>query len=184
MPDHARDMPLQTSQRAAFALPCTVARGIVYLSDPALVLGALPSVERVIQRQRGAFRVTLAPIHVPGVALQPAAEVVFTATDAQVTIRSIAEELHDLQPGEVAARIVGLFVVAPTDTGCGVRASLRIAASVPARVLPPLIPRIIARRTAETVLALRIKQEVQAMVRALVQGYSAWESSEFDDRSS
>lgn len=178
MPEHAADMPLQTSQRASFALPCTVARGIAYLSDPAVVFGALPSVERVIQRQRGTFRVTLAPIHVPGVALRPAAEVAFATADTQVTVRSVREEPHDLLPGEIAARVVGLFVLTPTAAGCGVQASLRIEASVPGRALPSLVPRIIAQRTAETVLTLRIKQEVQTMVRALVQGYGAWERVE------
>ncbi len=171
MPDHAADIPLQTSQRAAFALPCAIARGVAYLSDPSVVLGALPSVERVVQRQCGTFRLTLAPIHVPGVALRPAAEVVFAATDAQVTVRSVAAEPHDLQSGEVAARVVGLFVLTPTAAGCGVQALLHIVAYVPARVLPPLMPRIIAQRTAETLLTLRIKQEVQAMVRTLVRGY-------------
>ncbi len=181
MPEHAADMPLQTSQRASFALSCSVARGIVYLSDPAVVFNALQSVERVVQRQHGTFRVTLAPIHVPGVALRPAAEVAFATTDTQVTVRSIGEEPHDLQPGEVAARVVSLLVLTPTAAGCGVQASLRIEASVPGRALPSLVPRIIAQRTAETVLALRIKQEVQAMVRALVQGYGAWEDLEFED---
>jgi len=166
MPVHARDIPLQTSHGASFALPCTAARGVIYLSDPSVVLGALPSVERVVQRQCGTFRVVLAPIHVPGVALRPAAEVVFAATDAQVTIRSIAEEPHDLRPGEVVAHVVGLFALTPTAAGCGVQASLWIAARVPTRLLPPLMPRIIAQRTAETLLTLRIKQEVQAMVRA------------------
>ncbi len=183
MPEHASDLSLQTSQRAFFALPCAVVRGIAYLSDPAIVLGALPSVERVIRRQRGTYRLTLAPIHVPGASLRPAAEVRFAATDSQMAVRSIAEEPDDLQPGEVAARVVGLFVLTPTDTGCGVHVSLRIAARVPAHLLPFLMPRIIAQRTAETVLTHRMKQEVQIMTRTLVRGYTAWEGSEFGGRS-
>lgn len=184
MPEHAGDLPLQTSQRATFALPCTVARGIAYLGDPAVVLGALPGVERAILRQRGTYRLVLAPIRAPGIALRPAAEVEFAATDSGVVIRSVAAEPHALQPGEVAARIVGLFRLAPTATGCGVRASLRIGARVPVRLLPPLMPRIIAQRTAEAVLTRRIKQEVQAMVRTLVRGYTLWEGSGFGVRSS
>ena len=90
MPRYAADMPLQTHQRAAFVLPCTVARGITYLSDPAIVLGAMPSVERIVLRQRGTYRLTLAPIRAPGVSLRPAAEVVFTTTDSRVIIQSIA----------------------------------------------------------------------------------------------
>ena len=178
MPEHASDLSLQTSQRASFALPCVMARGIAYLSDPAIVLGAMPSVERVIQRQRGTYRLMLAPIHVPGVSLRPAAEVRFTTTDSQVAVRSVAEEPNDLQPGEVAARVVGLFGLTPTATGCGVHASLRIAAYVPANVLPSLMPRIIAQRTAETVLIRRMKQEVQVMTRTLVRGYTLWEDPE------
>ncbi|MGH8164170.1 MAG: DUF1997 domain-containing protein [Rhodanobacteraceae bacterium] len=184
MSEHASDLSLQTSQRAFFALPCVVARGIAYLSDPAIVLGALPSVERVILRPHGTYRLTLAPIHVPGVSLRPAAEVRFATTDSQVAVRSVAEEPNDLQPGEVAARVVGLFALTPTATGCGVHASLRIAARVPAHLLPSLMPRIIAQRTAEAVLIRRMKQEVQMMTRTLVRGYSMWEGSEFGVRGS
>ncbi len=184
MTERAGDMPLQTSQHAAFALPCTVARGIAYLSDPTIVFGALPGVERVIQRQRGAYRVTFAPIQVPGISLRPAAEVTFAMTDGQVAIRSIAEAPHALRSEEVATRVTGLFVLTATATGCDVHASLRIATSVPARVLPSLMPRIIAQRTAETVLSRRIRQEVQMMTRALVQGYARWERSEFKVRGS
>jgi uncharacterized protein DUF1997 len=184
MPEHTREIALETSQRAAFALPCAVARGIAYLSDPAVIFGALPSMERVIQRQHGAYRLMLGPIHVLGVSLRPAAEVEFATTDAQIAIRSIAAEPHDLQPGEVAARITGRFVLTPTATGCGVRASLRVAARVPARVLPPLVPRVIAQRTAATVLTRRITQEVRTMTRTLVQGYTMWEGSEFGVRGS
>lgn len=178
MPERTGDLPIRTTQRAAFALPCPVPRGIAYLGDPAVVLGALSSVERVIQRQRGSFRVTLAPVHIPGITLRPAAEVVFAIEEGRVTIRSIPEEPHALQPDEVAARISGLFALAPAPGGCTVRASLTIAADVPARVLPPLMPRVIAHRTAEAVLTLRMKQEVAAMTRTLVRGYPAW-SSEF-----
>ena len=178
MPEHATDMPLQTSQRAAFALPCTVARGIAYLSDPATVLSALPSVERIIQRQRGTYRVMLAPIHVPGVSLRPAAEVIFTTTESQVCIQSVAEEPHDLQASEVATHIYGLFILTPTATDCSVHASLRVTATIPARTLLPFMPRIIAQRTAEAILTIRIKQEVQMMTRALVRGYAAWEPVE------
>lgn len=178
MPEHAADMPLQTSQRAAFALPCPVARGIAYLSDPAAVLSALPSMERIIQRQRGTYRLVLAPIHLLGVSLRPAAEITFATTESQVMIRSIAEEPSDLQPGEVVAYVIGRFILKPTEAGCITQASLRIAATIPARVLPSMVPRIIAQRTAETVLTLRIKQETQMMTRSLVRGYAAWEHSE------
>jgi hypothetical protein len=174
MPEHASDLSLQTSQRASFALPCVMAHGIAYLSDPAIVFGAMPSVERVIRRQRGTYRLMLAPVHVPGLSLRPAAEVRFAVTDSQVVVRSIAEEMDDLQPGEVAARVVGLFALTPTATGCGVQASLRIAARVPAPLLPSLMPRLIAQRTAKAVLTRRMKQEVQIMTRTLVQGYTVY----------
>lgn len=184
MTERAGDLPLQTSQHAAFALPCIVACGIAYLSDPTIVLGALPGVERVIQRQQGTYRVMFTPIQVLGVSLRPAAEVTFATTDGQVAIRSIAATPHDLQISEVATRVAGLFVLMATATGCDVHASLRVAASVPARVLPSLMPRIITQRTAETVLSRRIKQEVQMMTHTLVQGYGAWKRSEFDVRCS
>lgn len=178
MPEHAGDMLLQTSQRTAFALPCTVTRGIAYLSDPAIVLSALPSMQRIIQRRQGAYRLVLAPIHVLGVSLRPAAEITFATTESQILVRSIMEEPHDLQPGDVAARVTGRFTLRPTDTGCNGDASLRVAATIPARFLPPLMPRIIAQRTAETVLIRRMKQEVLTMTRALVQGCAAWEHAE------
>lgn len=184
MPERTGELPLRTSHRATFALPCSTERGIAYLSDPTIVLGALPSVERAIQRQRGTYRLILTPIHIPGVSLRPAAEVRFAATDTQVAVRSIAEELDDLQSGEVTARIVGLFALTPAARGSTVHASLRIAARVPAYAMPPLMPRIIALRTAETVLIRRIKQEVQMMTRTLVRGYSSWEGSEFAVQSS
>lgn len=176
MPEDGNDLPLRTNHHAAFALPCAVARGVAYLSDPAAVLGALPSVERAIHRQRGTFRVTLAPVAIPGVSLRPAAELVFTTGPDCVTIESVPEEPHDLQPGEVTTRIAGHFVLTPTRVGCTVQASLRVDADVPAHVLPPHMPRIIAHRTAETVLALRMKQEIAAMTRALLNGYAAWEA--------
>ncbi len=184
MTERAGEMPLQTSQHAVFALPCTMARGVIYLCDPTIVLGALPGVERVIQRQQGAYRVTFAPIQALGVSLRPAAEVTFAVTDGQVAIRSITEAPHNLQASEVATRVTGLFVLIATATGCDIHASLRIAASVPARILPSLMPRIIVQRTAETVLSRRIKQEVQMMTRTLVQGYAAWECAEFGVRGS
>jgi hypothetical protein len=53
---------------------------------------------------------------------------------------------------------------------------LPFAATVPASDLPPLMPRIIAQRTAEAVLTRRIKLEVQAMTQALVVGYTAWDT--------
>jgi hypothetical protein len=171
-------MPLQTSQRAAFALPCTVARGIAYLSDPATVLSALPSTQRIIERQRGSYRVMLAPIQVLGVSLRPAAEVTFATTESQVLIRSVAEEPHDLQPSEIATHVTGRFTLRPTDTGCDAHASLRVTATISARFLPAIVPRTIAQRTAEAVLTRRIKQEVQMMTRALVRGYAAWEHAE------
>ncbi len=178
MPEHAADMLLQTSQHAAFALPCTVTRGIAYLSDPAIVLSALPSMERIIQRPQGAYRLVLAPIQVLGVSLRPAAEITFATAASQILIRSITEEPHGLQPGEVAARVTGRFTLRPTDTGCNVGASLRVAAMIPAHFLPPFMPRIIAQRTAEAVLARRMKQEVLTMIGALVRGYAAGEHTE------
>jgi len=126
---------------------------------------------------------TLAPVQILGLSLRPAAEITFAAAQDRVTIRSVPEEPHALQPDEVAARIRGLFVLTAARSGCTVRASLKIDADVPARTLPPLVPRVIAHGAAETVLMLRMKQEVAAMSRALVHGYPAW-SSAFEVRGS
>ena len=175
MTEHAGDLPLRTTQHATFALPCAVARALAYLGDPTVVLSALPSVERIVQRQRGTYRITLAPVQIPGVSLHPAAEVAFITEPDCVRIESVPEEPHALQAGEIATRVAGVFVAETTRSGCTVRATLAIDADVPARVVPPLMPRIIAHRTAETVLNHRMKQEVAAMTRSLVQGYPTWE---------
>lgn len=183
MPVHAEDLLIQTTQHAAFALSCVVPRGVAYLSDPAVVLGALPSVERVIHRQRGTFRITLAPVQIPGVSLRPAAEVLFVTAEDRVTIRSAPEGPHALQSDEVATRVSGLFALSPARTGCAVRASLTIEAQIPARVLPPSMLRVIAYRTAETILTLRMKQEIGVMTRTLMHGYAGW-GAEFGTRGS
>ncbi|MGI8858310.1 MAG: DUF1997 domain-containing protein [Thermomicrobiales bacterium] len=175
MPVHAGDLSLRTTQHATFALPCAAPRALAYLGDPAAVLAALPSVERIIQRQRGTFRITLAPVQIPGLSLRPAAEVAFTIESDRVRITSIDERPNALLADEIATRITGLFVLTTARAGCTVAASLAIDADVHARVVPPLMPRIIAQRTAEAVLNHRMKQEVAAMTRALVQGYPAWE---------
>jgi carbon monoxide dehydrogenase subunit G len=176
MPEHAGDLPLRTTQHATFALPGTVARALAYLGDPNVVLSALPSVERVILRQRGTYRITLAPVQIPGVSLRPAAEVTFATEPDRVRITSIAEEPHALQAGEIAARITGHFVPIAAREGCTIQASLAIEADVSARVVPSLMPRIIAQRTAEAVLHRRMKQEIATMTRTLVRGYPAWEA--------
>lgn len=187
MPHLFPDVPMQTTQRAAFTLPCPVVRAAAYLSDPAVVFAALPSVERVIRRQQGTFRLFLAPIRVPGYALRPAAEVTIAAHADRIAIRGITDEPHDLQPGEVPTRIIGAFALAADTAGCAVQAVLTLVADIPAHVLPPLMPRVIAERTIEALLIRRMKQEVAALTRDLVRGYPAWQaegSSEFEVRSS
>lgn len=178
MPEHAGDLPLRITQRATFVLPGAVPRALAYLGDPTIVLSALPSVERVVQRQRGTFRMTLAPVQIPGVSLRPAAEITFATGPDRVRIESVPEEPAALQAGEIATRVTGLFVLTATKAGCTVRATLAIDANVPTHLIPPLMPRIIAQRTAETVLNHRMKQEVAAMTRILVRGYPAWEGGE------
>lgn len=175
MPEHAEDLSIRTIQHATFALPAAPRRAVAYLGDPAVVLSALPSVERIVQRQRGTFRVTLAPVQIPRISLRPAAEVMFVSGADHVRIESVREEPHALQAGEIAMRVTGLFLFAAARAGCTVRASLAIDAAVPAHHLPPLMPRVIAHRTAEAVLVHRMKQEIAAMTRALVRGYPAWE---------
>ncbi len=175
MPAHVGELPLRTTQHATFALPCTASRAFAYLGNPAAMLAALPSVERIIQRQRGTYRITLAPVQIPGLSLRPAAELSFTIEPDRVRITSIDEQPNALLADEIATRITGLFIPTATRTGCTVAASLTIDADVPARVVPPLMPRIIAQRTAEAVLNHRMKQEVAAMTRTLVHGYPAWE---------
>jgi len=59
--------------------------------------------------------------------------------------------------------------------GCAVQAALTLAADIPARTLPPFMPRVIAERTIEALLILRMKQEVAALTHDLVRGYPAWE---------
>lgn len=174
MPEHAGDLPLRTTQRATFALPCPAGRARAYLGDPAVVLSALPSVERIILRQRGSLRITLAPVQIPGVSLRPAIEVIFATEPDRVRIESVPEGPHALQSGEVATHVAGLFLLAGGGEVCTVRATLAVEAEVPARLVPPLMPRPIAQRTAEAVLTLRMKQEVAAMTRTLVHGYPAW----------
>jgi hypothetical protein len=183
MPEHAGDLPLRTTQHATFALPGTVARALAYLGDPQVVLSALLSVERVVLRQRGTYRITLAPVQIPGVSLRPAAEVTFATEPDRVRIASVPEEPHALQAGEIATRITGLFALIAAREGCTVQASLAIDAEVPGRVVPPLMPRMIAQRTAEAVLNRRMKQEIATMTRTLMRGYALW-SSEFDVRCS
>lgn len=175
MPEHARGLPVRTTQHATFSLPGAVPCAVAYLGDPAVVLSALPSVERVIQRQRGTFRVTLAPVQIPGLSLRPAAEVTFATGPDRVRIESVRDEPHDLRAGEIATYVAGLFLLTAAGVGCTVRASLAIDADVPAHTLPPLMPHIVAQRTAEAVLVHRMKQEIAAMTRALVGGYPAWE---------
>jgi hypothetical protein len=59
-----------------------------------------------------------------------------------------------------------------------VRGTLRLAAAIPARAVPPLMPRALAQRTAEGLLSLRMKQEVLAMARTLVAGFAAWDAEQ------
>ena len=176
MPDPTRDLPLQTTQRAAFGLPCAVTRAVMYLSDPTITLGGLPSVERIVLRQRGSYRLTFRPIQVPGFALRPAAEVRFTTGADRVSVTSVPEEPHHLQPGEVAARIAGLFIGNTSARGCMVRATLTIDAVIPARVLPSLMPRALALGTIEALLTHRMKREVATLAHHLVNAFGAWEA--------
>lgn len=157
-----------------FALPRPVARGVAYLCNPSVLLGALPSVERVIARTRGTYRLTLAPTRAPGLMLRPAAEVTFAATEDQVVIESVPEEPHALQEGEIPLHVNATLRLRVTQTGCTIDATLRLAAVIPARLLPPL-PRSITQRTAAGFLGLHLTQEMQAMARALVVGFAAWE---------
>ena len=176
MPEHTADLPLHMTQHAAFALPCAVPRAIAYLGDPAIVLSALPSIERAVQRQRGTFRITLAPVQTPGVSLRPAAEITFVIEPDRVRIESIPEEPHALQAGEIATRVTGVFTLTAARGSCTVHATLAIDAEAPVIVVSTLMPRIIAHRTAEAVLNHRMKQEIAAMTRTLVRGYPAWEA--------
>jgi hypothetical protein len=109
--------------------------------------------------------------------------VTFATEPDRVRIASVPEEPHALQAGEIATRITGLFALIAAREGCTVQASLAIDAEVPGRVVPPLMPRMIAQRTAEAVLNRRMKQEIATMTRTLMRGYALW-SSEFDVRCS
>jgi hypothetical protein len=176
MPKQPPDLPITITHSIAFSLLCPVSRGITYLSDPEILLGALPSVEHVVARQRGTYRLTLAPIRSPGHTIRPAAEVTIAAMDDRVTIQSVAEEPHALQANEVATRVSGTFRVTATAAGCDIRATLHLAASIPPRAIPPLMPRALAHRTAEGILGLRMRQELHATARALVADFAAWDA--------
>lgn len=172
------DIPITITHPTAFALPCPVPRGITYLSDPSILLGALPSVERVVMRQRGTYRLTLAPIRFFNHAFRPAAEVTLTTTDERVTIQSISEEPFARQGDEILTRVDGTLRLTAIATGSDVRGALRLTATIPARTIPPLMPRMLAHRTAERLLGLRLRQEMQAMARTLSAGFAAWDAEQ------
>jgi hypothetical protein len=172
------DIPITITHSLTFLLPSPVERAIRYLSEPAILLGALPIVERAVLRQRGTYRLTLEPIRTFGHAIQPAAEVAIVATDGAVRIQSVTEEPNALQESEVSTQVDGILRLFATATGSDVRGTLRLAAAVPARAIPPLMPRMLAHRTAEKLLGLRLRQEMQAMARTLSAGFAAWDAEQ------
>ncbi len=175
MTDLFPNVPLQMTRRAAFTLPCPTGRATAYLSDPAVLFGALPSVERVIARRQGTFRLVLAPIPVPGYALRPAAEVAIVTGAERVTVRSIAAMPADLQAGEIQTEISGFFALAAMPAGCAVRAALSLGAEIPTHVLPRFMPRAIAARTVEALLMPHLTREVSTLTRELAHGFLRWE---------
>jgi hypothetical protein len=178
VPDQSLAIPLSITHTIAFALPCPVARGIAYLGDPTILLGALPSIERVVARQRGTYRLTLEPIRALGHILRPAAEVtIVTATD-RIAIQSVPGPPHLPQGDEIATQVEGTLSLTTTARGCDVHCTLRLAADIPARIIPPLMPRVLAHRTAEGLLGLRLRQDMQAMARALATGFAAWDAEQ------
>ncbi len=172
------DIPITITHSLTFVLPAPVERAVRYLSDPAILLGALPTVERAVLRQGGTYRLTLAPIRTLGQAFRPAAEVAIVVADDAVRIRSLPEGPNALQESEVATHVDGTLRLSATATGSDVRGTLRLAAAIPARAIPPLMPRTLAQRTAEGLLNLRMKQEVHAMARTLVAGFAAWDAEQ------
>jgi hypothetical protein len=72
----------------------------------------------------------------------------------------------------------GTLHLTATTTGCDARGILRLAAMIPARAIPSLMPRTFAQRTAEGLLGLRLRQETQALARALVTGFAAWDAEQ------
>ena len=172
------DIPITITHSLTFVLPCPVAHAIIYLSDPAILLGALPIVERAVLRQRGTYRLTLTPIRMFGQAFRPAAEVSVVATDDEVVIQSVSGEPNALQDGEIPTQVDGALRPTEAAAGSDVRGTLRLAAAIPARAVPTLMPRTLAQRTAEGLLGLRMKQEVQTMARALVAGFAAWDAEQ------
>src|SRR3954451_5007859 len=101
MPAPPPDIPITITHSLTLVLPSAVQRDLIYLSDPAILLGALPIVERAVLRQRGTYRLTLAPIRTFGQAFRPAAEIAIVAADTEVAIRSVAGEPNALQEGEI-----------------------------------------------------------------------------------
>lgn len=177
MPARVSDLPIYTAQQAAFALPCPVARAARYLGDPAILLSAPPMVARVVRRASGAYRLTLATVTIPGHAICPLAEIRIAIGADAVTITSVAGEPATLGADEVATAISGTLALSATAGGCAVRATLRLDAAIPARLLPPLAPRSVALKIAESLLNHRLHSEMQAMVRALVAGFPAWDGA-------
>jgi hypothetical protein len=178
VPEQPPDIPLSITHAITFTLPCPVARGVAYLGDPAILLGALPSVERVVARHQGTYRLTLEAIRALGHTLRPAAEIVIAITADRVAIRSVPEPPHLLHPDEIATQVEGNLSLVNTARGCDVHCTLRLAAAIPARAIPPLMPRALAHRTAEGLLGLRLRQDMQAMARALVAGFPAWDAEQ------
>jgi hypothetical protein len=172
------DLPLTITHSLAFALPCPVSRAMDYLSEPAILLGALPSVERVRERRHGTSRLTLAPIRMLGVVLRPAAEVTIVTAANRVRIASVDAEPDAIQGDEVPTQVDATLQLTPTATGCDARGTLRLAATIPERTIPPFMPRALAQRTAEGLLGLRLMQEAHAMARALVAGFAAWDAEQ------
>jgi hypothetical protein len=172
------DLPLTITHSLAFALPCPVSRAVDYLGEPEILLGALPSVERVRERQPGSYRLTLAPIRMLGVVLRPAAEVTIVTAANRVRIASVDAEPHEIQGDEVPTRVDATLQLTPAATGCDARGALRLAAVIPERTIPPFMPRALAQRTAEGLLGLRLMQEAHAMARTLVAGFAAWDAEQ------
>ncbi len=176
------DIPIHAAHRAAFVLPSSVARAVVYLQNPDVLFNAIPGIARVRALPDNAYWLLMEPVAVPGYRTYPVAAVRITATASQVTITTITASPRDL-PADLAPTdttpmgIGGIFDLASTLTGCTVDTVLSLDAEIPSRLLPAFTPRTFVHQLAVTILARRLATATDGMTRALVRDFAAWEAA-------
>lgn len=174
MPD-AESLSLHTAHTVRFALPCMVKRAVSYLSDPHILLAAVPGIQRAVLRRQGTYRLTLTPVHAFGLRMHPVAEVAIIAHANAVRIASTPLVSQDPGQDEIAMALNATLDCAGAATGCTVRATLSVDTQLPSHMFLPLMPRAFVLRSVETLLAHRLRGEVDTMARLLPLGYPEWD---------